>query len=113
MRKDSLLGEIGLRFIKQTENLASESLNYILGKSPNTLKGFNELVKVFDDRLTEVRYSNTPLWLEIFGKGKDQWNDVNALLFETNMLKWSNTQLQCVTKNILSSCLGIHSDHEE
>jgi len=57
MRKDSLLGEIGLRFIKQTENLASESLNYILGKSSNTLKGFNELISIFDDRLTEVRYS--------------------------------------------------------
>jgi len=38
---------------------------------------------------------------------------VIALLVETNMLKWSNTQLQCVTKNILSSCLGIHSNHEE
>jgi hypothetical protein len=57
MRKDSLLGEIGLRFIKQTENLASESLNYILGKPPNTFKGFDELVRTFNDRLTEVRYS--------------------------------------------------------
>ena len=57
MRKDSLLGEIGLKFVKQTENLASESLNYILGKSPNTLKGFNNLIRNFDKRLTEVRYT--------------------------------------------------------
>ena len=35
-KKNSLLGEIGLKFVKQTENLASESLNYILGESKNT-----------------------------------------------------------------------------
>ena len=30
MKNDSLLKEIGLKFVKQTENLASECLNYIL-----------------------------------------------------------------------------------
>lgn len=57
MKKDSLLGEIGLKFVKQTENLASESLNYILGKSPNTRNGFSDLIRVFEKRLSDVNYS--------------------------------------------------------
>ena len=56
-KRNSLLGEIGLKFVKQTENLASESLNYILGESKNTRDGFNNLIKIFDDRIEDVNYS--------------------------------------------------------
>ena len=48
MKKKSLLGEIGLKFISQTENLATESLNFILKKSDLSKKGFVELLNLSD-----------------------------------------------------------------
>jgi hypothetical protein len=57
MKENTLLGEIGLKFVKQTENLATESLNFILGKSSKSKDGFNELIRQLNSDIDAVNYS--------------------------------------------------------
>ena len=45
----SLFGHLAFRFVSQTENLATESLNYILNSSKTANESFRNLIKIYNN----------------------------------------------------------------
>ncbi|MEX0982570.1 MAG: hypothetical protein WD577_14580 [Bacteroidales bacterium] len=74
----SLFGQLANKFVTQTENLATESLNYILAKSPTALKSYNKVIRSFDNRIeqeltfrTQVTDKNDNAIPDIIGYNKN------------------------------------------
>ncbi len=60
----TLFGQLANKFVTQTENLATESLHYILQKSPVALSSFTKLIKTFEQRLSK----NVSFRTQVFDK---------------------------------------------
>lgn len=60
----SLFGHIALRFVSQTENLATESLNYILNSSKTANESFIDIINIFKIKLEEPLFFRTQVNVE-------------------------------------------------
>lgn len=58
--------------------------------------------KLSFDNYNWHNYSNTPIWLEAYGKGKNQWNDVNTYNIIKEKLKYLEGIFQKCMINKLS-----------